>query len=87
MERKIRSGLWISSVSGLLIVAAGFSVCSMFSTSNDPVDCNIVKTQTAAGQSDIQIAANLNASIDKVAACHGTEHDTNKTTIVPEKGY
>jgi hypothetical protein len=87
MERKIRSGLWISSVSGLLIVAAGFSGCSTFSTSNDPVDCNIVKTQTAAGQSDIQIAANLNASIDKVAACHGTEHDTNKTTIVPEKGY
>jgi hypothetical protein len=87
MERKIRSGLWISSVSGLLIVAAGFSGCSMFSTSNDPVDCNIVKTQTAAGQSDIQIAANLNASIDKVAACHGAATDTNKTTIVPEKGY
>jgi hypothetical protein len=87
MERRTRSGLWISSVSGLLIVAAGFSGCSMFSTSNDPVDCNIVKTQTAAGQSDIQIAANLNASIDKVAACHGAENDTNKTTIVPEKGY
>jgi hypothetical protein len=87
MERRIRSGLWISSVSGLLIVAAGFSGCSMFSTSNEPVDCNIVKTQTAAGQSDIQIAANLNASIDKVDACRGPEHDTNKTTIVPEKGY
>ena len=86
MERRIRSGLWISSISGLLIVAAGFSGCSMFSTS-DPVDCNIVKTQMAAGQSDIQIASNLNASIDKVYACHGPEHDTNKNTIVPEKGY
>jgi len=87
MERRTRSGLWISSVSGLLIVAAGFSGCSMFSTSNDPVDCNIVKTQMAAGQSDIQIASNLNASIDKVDACHGPEHDTNKNTVVPEKGY
>ena len=62
MERKIRSGLWISSIAGLLIVAAAFSGCSMFSTSNDPVDCNIVKTQTAAGQTDTQIASNLNAS-------------------------
>jgi hypothetical protein len=85
MERKIRSGLWIASISGLLIVAAG---CSTFSTSNDPVDCNIVKTQRAAGQTDAQIATNLNASADKVAACGGSsEHDTNKNTIVPEKGY
>jgi hypothetical protein len=87
MERKIRSGLWIASISGLLIVAAGFSGCSTFSPSNDPVDCNVVKTQTAAGQTDEQIASNLNASVDKVTACHGPEHDTNKNTIVPEKGY
>lgn len=87
MERKIRSGLCIASISGLLMVAAGFSGCSTFSPSNDPVDCNVVKTQAAAGQTDDQIAANLNASVDKVAACHGAEHDTNKTTIVPEKGY
>jgi hypothetical protein len=48
-----------------------------------------VKTQRAAGQSDVQIASNLNASIDKVNACSTTnpEHDTNKTTVVPEKGY
>jgi len=46
-----------------------------------------VKTQQAAGQTDAQIASNLNASEDKVAACHGPEHDTNKTTVVPEKGY
>jgi hypothetical protein len=87
MQRKARNKLWISAASGLLIVAAGLSGCSTFSPSNDPVDCNIVKTQTAAGQTDAQIAANLNASADKVAACHGPEHDTNKTTIVPEKGY
>ncbi len=87
MQRKARNKLWISAASGLLIVAAGLSGCSMFSPSNDPVDCNIVKTQVAAGQTDAQIASNLNASEDKVAACHGPEHDTNKTTIVPEKGY
>jgi hypothetical protein len=88
MQRKGRNGLWISTASALFIVAAGLSGCSMFSTSNDPVDCNIVKTQRAAGQSDVQIAANLNASIDKVNACSSNpEHDTNKTTIVPDKGY
>lgn len=87
MERKVGNKVWLSAASGLFLVAAGISGCSMFSTSNDPVDCNIVKTQQAAGQTDAQIASNLNASEDKVAACHGAEHDTNKTTIVPEKGY
>jgi hypothetical protein len=88
MQRKGRNGLRITTASALLIVAAGLSGCSMFSTSNDPVDCNIVKTQKAAGQTDAQIASNLNASIDKVDACSSSpEHDTNKTTIVPEKGY
>ena len=88
MQRKGRNGLWISTASALLIMATGLSGCSMFSTSNDPVDCNVVKTQRAAGQSDVQIAANLNASIDKVNACSSNpEHDTNKTTIVPDKGY
>jgi hypothetical protein len=86
MQRKVRN-TFISAASGLLVVVVGLSGCSMFSTSNDPVDCNIVKTQQAAGQTDAQIASNLNASEDKVAACHGPEHDTNKTTVVPEKGY
>jgi hypothetical protein len=86
MERKIRN-TFISAASGLLVVVVGLSGCSMFSTSNDPVDCNIVKTQTAAGQTDAQIASNLNASLDKVAACHGAMTDTNKSTTVPEKGY
>ena len=88
MQRKGRNGLWITTASALLIVAGGLSGCSMFSTSNDPVDCNVVKTQRAAGQSDVQIASNLNASIDKVNACSsGPEHVTNKTTTIPEKGY
>ena len=86
MQRKKRN-TFISAASGLLVVVVGLSGCSMFSPSNDPVDCNIVKTQQAAGQTDAQIASNLNASEDKVAACHGPEHDTNKQTVIPEKGY
>jgi hypothetical protein len=87
MQRKT-SSTFISAASGLLVMVVGLSGCSMFSPSNDPVDCNVVKTQRAAGQTDAQIAANLNASADKVAACSSSpEHDTNKTTIVPEKGY
>jgi hypothetical protein len=87
MARKVRNTLWISAASGLLIVAAGLSGCSAFSASDVPVDCNIVKTQVAAGQSDAQIAANLSTSVDKVAACHGAEAGGNKNTLVPEKGY
>ena len=82
------SSTFISAASGLLVMVVGLSGCSMFSPSNDPVDCNVVKTQRAAGQTDAQIASNLNASADKVAACSsGPEHDTNKTTVIPEKGY
>ena len=87
MQRKIRSTV-VLAASGLLAVVVGLSGCSTFSPSNDPVDCNIVKTQRAAGQTDAQIATNLSASADKVAACgSGPEHDTNKQTVVPEKGY
>jgi len=87
MHRKIRN-TFVMTASGLLFLVVGLSGCSMFSTSNDPVDCNIVKTQRAAGQTDAQIASNLNATEDKVAACStGPEHDTNKQTVVPEKGY
>jgi hypothetical protein len=76
MERKVRNKLWTSAASGLLIVAAGLSGCS---TSNAPVDCDVVKTQQKAGLTDAQIAANLNGPVDKVAACHGPMVDTNKT--------
>jgi hypothetical protein len=88
MQRKVPDGLWNSTALALLIIAAGLSGCSTFSSSNAPVDCDVVKTQRAAGQTDAQIASNLNASADKVAACSTSpERDTNKTTIVPEKGY
>lgn len=56
-------------VFGTLIV--GISGCSMFSPSNAPVDCDAVKNQQQAGFSDAKIAADLGATVDKVAACHG----------------
>jgi hypothetical protein len=87
MQRKIRNNLKLSTASGLLIMAAGLSGCSMFSPSNVPVDCDIVKTQVAAGQTDTQIATNLSTSVDQVASCHGPEAGGNKNTLVPEKGY
>ncbi len=87
MPQKIRSTLWTSTASGLLITVLTFSGCSMFSASNVPVDCDVVKTQVAAGQTDAQIASNLNAQVDQVAACHGPETGGNKNTVIPEKGY
>lgn len=83
MPRKVRKTLWTSTASGLLIMAAGLSGCSMFSPSDAPVDCDIVKTQQQAGQSDAQIAANLNASVDKVAACHGPKTSGTQNSVVP----
>jgi hypothetical protein len=59
----------------------------MFSPSDTPVDCDVVKQQTAAGESDAEIASNLTTSVDKVAACHGPETGGNKNTLIPEKGY
>src|ERR1019366_2134782 len=83
MQRKVRNTLWNSAASALLIMAAGLSGCAMFSPSNVPVDCDVVKTQQKAGQSDAQIAANLNAPVDQVAACHGPETSGNKSTLIP----
>ena len=87
MQRKARNTLWISTASGLLTMVVGLSGCSMFSPSDVPVDCDVVKQQVAAGQTDAQIASNLSTSPDKVAACHGPETGGNKNTLIPEKGY
>ncbi len=84
---QIRRALLVSTASGLLVLAAGLSGCSMFSASNVPVDCDVVKQQVQAGQTDAQIAANLSTTEDKVAACHGPESTGNKSTLIPEKGY
>ena len=87
MRRKVRNSIWISAASGLLIVTLGTSGCSETSTSNIPVDCNVVKQQSQAGQTDAQIASNLSAPVDKVAACHGPEKGGSANTLIPEKGY
>jgi len=87
MQGKVRNTLGASAASGLFIVALGICGCSSVSPSNIPVDCNVVKQQTQAGQTDAQIAANLSTSVDSVAACHGPEAGGNKNTLIPEKGY
>jgi hypothetical protein len=87
MPRKVSNTLWLPVSSGLLAMALGIAGCSSVSPSNVPVDCDVVKQQTQAGQTDAQIAANLNTSPDKVAACHGPEKGGNSNTLIPEKGY
>ena len=87
MRRKAGDILWISIASGLVTLVSGLPGCSSVSPSNIPIDCDVVKTQTQAGQTNAQIASNLNTSVDKVAACHGPETGGNKNTLIPEKGY
>jgi hypothetical protein len=64
---------------GLLVLAGGISGCSVFSTSNAPVDCDAVKNQEQAGFTDAKIASDLGSTVDKVAACHGP-----KTAVGPQ---
>jgi hypothetical protein len=69
------------------LMLAGVSGCSMFSPTNTPVDCNLVKTQQAAGKTDAQIATDLSAKESEVAACaSGPETSGNKTsgTAIPQ---
>ena len=70
----------VSAATGVLILVGGLSGCSMFSTANAPVDCDVVKTQVAAGKSDAQVASDLGAPVDQVAACHGPETSGNKSS-------
>jgi hypothetical protein len=61
----------IAATGGMLLLAFALSQCSMFSTSNVPVDCDVVKNQQQAGVADAAIATNLGTTVDKVAACRG----------------
>lgn len=70
-----------------VILVSGLSGCSMFSTGNTPVDCDLVKTQLSAGKSDAQVASDLGASVDKVAACHGPETSGNKSSGMIPSNY
>ena len=67
----VTSKLRLSATFGMLILVGGMSGCSVFSTSNAPVDCDAVKNQEQAGFTDAKIAADLGSTVDKVAACHG----------------
>jgi hypothetical protein len=60
----------------VLGMTSGLPGCSLFSASNAPVDCDAVKNQEQAGYSDAKIAADLGATADQVAACHGPKTAT-----------
>lgn len=77
MKHLIRFGSYVAFVA--LSVAGALAGCSTFSSSNAPVDCNIVKTQAQAGKTNAQIAADLGAAESAVAACHGPERSGNKS--------
>ena len=76
---QLTSKLRLTTTFGMLILVGGMSGCSMFSTSNAPVDCDAVKNQQQAGISDAKIASDLGSTVDKVAACHGP-----KTAVGPQ---
>lgn len=76
---QVTSKLRLTATFGMLILAGGMSGCSVFSTSNAPVDCDAVKNQEQAGFSDVKIASDLGSTVDKVAACKGP-----KTAVGPQ---
>lgn len=91
--------LLVSVSCGMVLGTAGLSGCGTFSTSNAPIDCNVVKTQAAAGKSDAQIAADLNAGYNEpgiqqtkitvadVAGCRGAETSGNKSAEMIPSAY
>jgi len=99
MRPNLIKRLLVPVMSGTLLTTAGLSGCSTFSTSNAPIDCNLVKTQAAAGKSDSQIAADLNTGYNQpgmqqtkitvadVAACHGPETSGNKSAEMIPSSY
>lgn len=76
---KVVSSFGAAATLGALMLV-GVSGCSMFSPTNTPVDCNLVKTQKEAGKTDAQIASDLSAKESEVAACSGPETSGNKTS-------
>ena len=67
----MHKGLIVFAVAFGVLIVCGIAGCGMFSPSNVPVDCNVVKLQHEAGKTDQEIAANLGSSVTQVAACHG----------------
>ena len=83
---KVANNFAVAAALGTLILA-GVSGCSMFSPASVPVDCNLVKTQQAAGKTDAQIATDLSAKESEVAACHGPLQSGNKTADSIPQSY
>jgi hypothetical protein len=91
--------LLLSAMSGIFLAMAGLAGCSTFSTSKAPIDCNVVMTQAAAGKSDSQIAADLNAASNQpgipqtpvtvadVTACKGASTTGNKSAGMIPSNY
>ena len=77
----------IAAAFGILILISGLTGCSMFSTANAPVDCDLVKTQLSAGKTDAQVASDLSAPVATVAACHGPETSGNKSSGMIPSNY
>jgi hypothetical protein len=84
--RKVRNNLAVAAAMGTLMLA-GVSGCSMFSASSAPIDCNVVKTQVAAGKTDAEIATDLSAKESDVASCHGPEQSGNKASGMIPQNY
>ncbi len=83
---KVVSSFGVAAGLGTLMLL-GVAGCSMFSGSNTPVDCNLVKTQAEAGKTDAQIASDLGAKESEVAACHGPEQSGNKAAGMIPQNY
>jgi hypothetical protein len=83
---KVANSLGFAAALGTLMLV-GVSGCSMFSASNAPVDCNVVKSQASAGKTDAQIATDLGAKESEVAACHGPEQSGNKASGMIPQNY
>ncbi len=83
---KVTNRLGVAAALGTFMLAGG-SGCSMFSASNAPIDCNVVKTQAAAGKTDAQIASDLGAKESDVAACHGPAQSGNKAAGMIPQNY
>jgi len=85
--RTILNRTKIAAAFGVAILVSGLSGCSTFSTSNAPIDCDLVKQQLAAGKTDAQVASDLGAPMDKVTACRGPESSGNKSSLMIPSNY
>jgi len=86
----VKNRIMLAGLGGALIVAAmatGLVGCGTMSPSNTPIDCDLVKVQSQSGKTDAQIAADIGAPVEKVAACHGPEKAGNKSSGMVPSNY